>query len=177
MEDGNIKEHRNYLQLEEEKRKRARVVRTAVEGPLLRWISRAEETTFVVQPPVPSPQPPVQTYYQPVPPIHPLGQPPTYYQPSPVPSTSQTPFGDYQYPPQVHPVPPPGPSSYVIPPPAPLVKTETVAKNYIVHESSQQEGANKPLWKDTMVAMFGDHVRWETMKVYTGKNRPLCECP
>lgn len=53
MEDGNIKEHRNYLQLEEEKRKRARVVRTAVEGPLIRWISRTEQTTVLVQPPAP----------------------------------------------------------------------------------------------------------------------------
>ena len=42
-EEGNIIEHRDYLKNEAEKRKRARVVRTAITGPLLRWTSRKEE--------------------------------------------------------------------------------------------------------------------------------------
>jgi hypothetical protein len=42
MEEGNIFEHRNYLFVEEEKRKRALAVRTAISGPLLRWVSRCE---------------------------------------------------------------------------------------------------------------------------------------
>ena len=42
MEEGNIFEHRNYLSVEEEKRKRALAVRTAISGPLLRWVSRCE---------------------------------------------------------------------------------------------------------------------------------------
>ncbi|KAG6874140.1 hypothetical protein C0995_005557 [Termitomyces sp. Mi166 len=50
-EEGNIIDHRDYLKVEEEKRKRARVVRTTVEGPLIRWISRGEETKVVIQPP------------------------------------------------------------------------------------------------------------------------------
>ncbi|KAG6840715.1 hypothetical protein C0991_004858 [Blastosporella zonata] len=50
-EEGNIVDHRDYLKVEEEKRRRARVVRTAVEGPLIRWISRAEEIKVVVPPP------------------------------------------------------------------------------------------------------------------------------
>ncbi|KXN86146.1 hypothetical protein AN958_10448 [Leucoagaricus sp. SymC.cos] len=59
-EEGNIKEHRNYLNVEEEKRKRARAIKMpAVEGPLLRWISKAEEEKFKVQVEVPQPQPPV----------------------------------------------------------------------------------------------------------------------
>ncbi|KAG6899337.1 hypothetical protein C0993_011125 [Termitomyces sp. T159_Od127] len=50
-EEGNIIEHRDYLKVEEERRKRARVVRTAVEGPIIRWISRGEEIKVVVPPP------------------------------------------------------------------------------------------------------------------------------
>ena len=42
MEEGNTIEHREYLSIEEEKRKKARVVRKNVEGPLLRWISKVE---------------------------------------------------------------------------------------------------------------------------------------
>ena len=55
MEDGNIREHKNYLQIEEEKRKKARVIRESVEGPLLRWISRVEKEKVEVEPPKPSP--------------------------------------------------------------------------------------------------------------------------
>ncbi len=42
MEEGNIVEHRNYLFVEEEKRKKAHAVRIAISGPLLRWVSRRE---------------------------------------------------------------------------------------------------------------------------------------
>jgi hypothetical protein len=48
MEDGNIAAHRNYLANEEEKRRRAHVVRVAVQGPLIRWISRRD----VIAPPL-----------------------------------------------------------------------------------------------------------------------------
>ena len=50
-EEGNIIDHRDYLKVEEERRKRARVVRTTIEGPLIRWISRREEIKVVVPPP------------------------------------------------------------------------------------------------------------------------------
>ena len=56
MEEGNIKEHKNYLTLEEEKRKKARLVRETVEGPLVRWISKAEKVKVSVEPP-PTPAP------------------------------------------------------------------------------------------------------------------------
>ena len=45
MEEGNIVEHRNYLSNEDEKRKRAHVVRPVVQGPLLRWVSKRESIT------------------------------------------------------------------------------------------------------------------------------------
>jgi hypothetical protein len=51
-----------------------------------------------------------------------------------------------------------------------------VTKNYIIHELGQVEGTRKPRWKDTMRAVFGDHVRWETLKVFTGDSRPVGEC-
>jgi hypothetical protein len=54
-------------------------------------------------------------------------------------------------------------------------RTEEVSKNYIIHETSQDEPATRPLWKDTMAAMFGDHVKWEDMKAYVSRGRPLCK--
>ncbi|KAF7375065.1 Vacuolar protein sorting-associated protein 72 [Mycena sanguinolenta] len=52
-EEGNIIQHRDYLKLEEEKRRRARVVRPTVQGPLVRWVSRVEEAKIVIPPPPP----------------------------------------------------------------------------------------------------------------------------
>jgi hypothetical protein len=52
MEEGNIVEHRNYLFVEEEKRKRAHAVRTTISGPLLRWISRRETIPVPEQSPL-----------------------------------------------------------------------------------------------------------------------------
>ena len=54
MEAGNITEHRNYLSLEEEKRRKARQIRTSVHGPLLRWVSKSEPVA-VEEPPVDRP--------------------------------------------------------------------------------------------------------------------------
>jgi hypothetical protein len=54
-------------------------------------------------------------------------------------------------------------------------RTEEVSKNYIIHETSQDETATRPPWKDTMAAMFGDHVKWEDMKAYVSRGRPLCK--
>ena len=54
-------------------------------------------------------------------------------------------------------------------------RTEKVSKNYIIHETSQDETATRPPWKDTMAAMFGDHVKWEDMKAYVSRGRPLCK--
>ncbi|KAL0579773.1 hypothetical protein V5O48_002267 [Marasmius crinis-equi] len=60
-EEGNIVEHRDYLKIEEEKRKRARVVRESISGPLVRWISKGEEVKVEVTPPPPPPPPPAPT--------------------------------------------------------------------------------------------------------------------
>lgn len=197
MEEGNIKEHRNYLQLEEEKRKRARVVRSAVEGPLLRWISKAEEVTVLVDaPPQPVPQPVAGPSRNPqYPYVYPPAQSmqpnvPSYapYPPAPLPpyyapqSQHQGPsppvtFVYHSFPtaPPPNAAPPLTAAATLMLAPLPKVeKVETVTKNYVVHETSQKEGASRPLWKDTMSAMFGDHIRWDELKVYTGKGRPLC---
>ncbi|EKM60548.1 uncharacterized protein PHACADRAFT_110047 [Phanerochaete carnosa HHB-10118-sp] len=193
MEEGNIKEHRNYLALEEEKRKKARLVRTAVEGPLLRVVSKAETVTVKIQPepiapPAPSPQysyayadshlPP--GFLQLAPPTHSAHREPA---PPPPPSASTPAVTFIHHYNQETPV--AGPSSWTPAPPQqstapsppqpqpePIERTEIVAKNYVVHELSQEEDASKPLWKDTMAAMFGDHAKWEELKVYSGKGRP-----
>jgi len=52
-------------------------------------------------------------------------------------------------------------------------RLETIAKNYVVHELAQQRGTAKPTWAETMQSMFGDHVKWDEIKVFVGKGRPL----
>ncbi|KAJ3735290.1 YL1 nuclear protein-domain-containing protein [Lentinula guzmanii] len=53
-------------------------------------------------------------------------------------------------------------------------RTEKVARSYLVHELSQDdEDHPKPSWEETMEAMFGNHVKWGEIKVYSTKNRPL----
>ncbi|KAH9836679.1 uncharacterized protein C8Q71DRAFT_848227 [Rhodofomes roseus] len=242
MEKGNIKEHREYLSTEEEKRRKARLVRTAVQGPLIRWISKIEEVTVRIDPPPPPTPPtyayapPAYQYYSPPPPPqvaaasngHPrsflhvsaayhagLEQPnaPTGHQPQPqypvypadprtqytppVPSQSQATSsasspGPSQ--PASHPQQQQSPPSYsqstpypypyyyyhqyyaqphAAPSPAePIERTEKVTKNYVIHELSQ-EVKQRPPWHTTMKAMFGDHVKWEELRVYTSKGRPL----
>ncbi|KAL5535044.1 hypothetical protein ACEPAF_3137 [Sanghuangporus sanghuang] len=49
-EEGNIVSHRNYLEEEEEKRKRARVVKRKLTGPVLSWVSRIEDETVQPEP-------------------------------------------------------------------------------------------------------------------------------
>jgi hypothetical protein len=198
MEEGNIIEHRDYLKLEEEKRARARVVRAAVEGPVLRWISRKEQVKVQVTPPTPSPaqypsqygfvynpnQGPshsgLQTYHSPfrayVPAPPSTTQAPEVSSPAPQGSASasqpqsSTPSSEpsyYYYP--VQPLPQP--------PPAPQERIDDVCKNYVVHELSQDASAVKPPWKDTMSAIFGDEVKWDEVRVFTGKQRPMSMFP
>ncbi|KAF8168441.1 YL1 nuclear protein-domain-containing protein [Crassisporium funariophilum] len=273
-EEGNIVEHRDYLKNEAEKRKRARVVRTTVEGPLLRWISKKEEVKVLVPlpPPPPAPSfggfsttsstyrgaygtngnlftpmtysytagtpsftasvasvsstltaitqtPPVvtqsathqtattqiqsyQRYLDPVVAAFPTWPPPSpapdqqpHYasaqipvtapatastsiismattQPvstnpsSSLPATSQSRFTS-----SADPLPQPPPQ------PEPEYRIETVTKNYVIHELTQHKDKDKavlkPTWAESMEAMFGDHVKWDEIKVFVGKGRPL----
>jgi hypothetical protein len=201
MEEGNIKEHRNYLEIEEEKRKRARLVRTTVEGPLLRVVSKAEKVTVKIQPPMPPPLP-LHSMPTPYPYLYPsssqasasYSQPPLfvpmpaagYYGSPPQYSAPPTAFpqmafvhhqhGQLYAPPGSAPGQPAPVSQQSFPPPPPpepIERIETVMKNYVIHENGQDEDATRPLWKDTMTAMFGDHVNWEGLKVYTVKGRPM----
>ncbi|KAI1790488.1 YL1 nuclear protein-domain-containing protein [Ganoderma leucocontextum] len=288
MEEGNIDEHKNYLTLEEEKRRKARVVRASVQGPLLRWVSKKEEETVLVQPPPPPPLPPAPsnpyvpyhhvpspsvttpttpTQYSytygrpsnaalalhpsqyasmapqpspfqqwpptPTPPAHhqstaaatpPAGvlassstpyTPVTSYSPVPsstpaYPATSTSTSPTYTPPtyssepaqlpvsmpnpsPSLPPVSVTGPTPVSAPipvvpptpamaPPSQLVeRKDTVAKQYVVHETTQSEKNSRPPWHTTMTAMFGDHADWENCRVYTAKGRPLARptqiCP
>jgi hypothetical protein len=225
-EEGNIVEHRDYLKNEEEKRKRARVVRATVEGPLLRWVSRGEEIKVVVPPPTTSysmPQPnypygsfnsasgsmpygqnystqasqiPSGTYvgalnYTPVLPGAATTTTSSFQLPKPPAQSQFEPTNYISYSPQVNaslsrpptvpaaqPVAPAPQPAIPAPPPAtpaaqPMERREKVAKNYVIHELSQHEGVPKAPWIQTMSAMFGDHVKWDELRVYTGRGRPL----
>ncbi|KAN0121360.1 YL1 nuclear domain containing protein [Russula decolorans] len=147
MEEGNIVEHKNYLSVEEEKRKRAHAVRATISGSLLRWISRHEAVT-------------VPAEMQCLPDGGDGGKSST----SPASGNSNTTLA----------VPQPAVNVDASQPANPLnSRTEEVSKNYIIHETSQDETATRPPWKDTMAAMFGDHVKWEDMKAYVSRGRPL----
>ncbi|TFK38664.1 YL1 nuclear protein-domain-containing protein [Crucibulum laeve] len=180
-EEGNIVEHRDYLKIEEEKRLRAtRVTRQVVQGPLVRWISRAEDVKVVVE----SPVPPAPT------PLLPPTTPATLA--TPVPATTTTPTtpattsyqpsssSPYTYTLGKYPTLPHFSPQYAIPqptvplPPPEPERTEKQGKNYIIHELTQSDSASrKPAWKDTMTALFGDHVKWDEVKVHSGKGRPM----
>lgn len=228
-EEGNIVEHRDYLKIEAEKRKRARVVRTTIEGPLLRWISKKEEVKVAVPPPtlpVFSYPPSLSLYkgtsghlFSPMAYSYTTGA--THYAMNPrapgTPSANSQPlmtttqFHAYQrYMDPAYSVFPMWPSqqqaSYyqtpastsTIPTPLPTLATapalsgncvpgivqqqptsepetrlEAVTKNYVVHELAQYKNTPKPSWTDTMESMFGDHVKWDEVKVFVGKSRPL----
>lgn len=224
-EEGNIVEHRDYLKNEAEKRKRARVIRTAVSGPLIRSISRKEEVKVVVPPPPPPPpsvvpQAPVPSIYRSIygPPGS-LFTPTTYSYSSgtavvttvaststpetqfkittPATAAQKTPYSAFQhyldsasspfqmwppttgqqqsYYPNVSQPALQQPTPTTSAPPEPQYRLETVAKNYVVHELAQQKGTPKPTWTQSMQSMFGDHVKWDEIKVFVGKNRPLCK--
>ena len=178
-EEGNILEHRGYLEAEEEKRRRARVVRKGVEGPKLRWISHVEEER--VREPVPQPAPlPVPQQQPGVLMLSPASGA-SYYparnfastsSSGPAPPPPRPPQGEYYY------APPPA----ALPPTPTIERTEKVCKNYVVHEipppppvpGHAAPQAQKPSWEATMAALFGPDVPWAELKVFSGKNRPLC---
>ncbi|KAF9007929.1 YL1 nuclear protein-domain-containing protein [Cyathus striatus] len=337
-EEGNLVEHRDYLKLEEEKRARARVVRKTVDGPLVRWVSRVEDVTEVLQPSLPPPESSTlstPTFYSSFGttfrhdspqismnkspgvgpsslgdkssvlavsmPINSIVTPsrtipdnartdkPSFHGanvPDPLPTTvanshvslsvSATPNPAAPIPPPFQVWPPPQPpnaltlevhqqsvsqnspipvpniasltpspfttqtassvvelpkseptsqtksslsSSIAVDPaletllqrsmstelpdpssfsshvwtlapaakdsyvpsvststtqlPTPQIITYKTTRNYLVHELAQTPSTPKPQWKDTMAALFGDHVKWEDLKVYVGKGRPL----
>ncbi|EPQ61163.1 hypothetical protein GLOTRDRAFT_135702 [Gloeophyllum trabeum ATCC 11539] len=199
MEEGNVTEHREYLSREEEKRKRARVVRASIQGPLLRWISKGEEVKVEVPQPAPPP-PPASVYYYAMPsdaststaaqyPYNPPSGGSWQTWPPPLPNQPQAgpSSGLSSQQPALYPAVPPGyPQNYYVPyqPPQPLPvieKVEKVTKNYVIQEIDQSEDAARPTWRETMEAMFGDHVDWDDVKVFVGKGRPLSrpvmKCP
>ncbi|TDL22288.1 hypothetical protein BD410DRAFT_788533 [Rickenella mellea] len=186
-EEGNIVEHRDYLSQEEEKRRRAKVVRKTISGPVVRWISKGEQVKVKVTPTF---LPSYSTYGS--------SMPPYSYQPgsSQLPPysnfpgfTSTRPFhpSSSEYPSNFQPSQQASvtstitPSSFThssvsfIPSPIPVTtatRLEKATKNYLVHELDQVEGTAKPKWDDSMTAFFGDHVKWNEVKVFAGKSRP-----
>ena len=188
-EEKNVVEHRDYLKAEDEKRKRARVVRPVVEGRLIRWVSKVEEEIVHLTPPespmpVPSISHPTHRYT-----IGP-GQLPHW---GPIPTTpgssspsSYASLSSYPQPPAFlyphSPPQPPTPSTSnatrpLEPLPAVVQRKRKVAKNYVVLENAQTGKAPRVTWKQTMEGMFGDHVRWEDVRAYSTKNRPMCKLP
>jgi len=176
-EESNIDEHRNYLAQEEEKRRRARVVRKSISGPLLRWTSRTDQEKVPAEP----------SFHQ--------TSRGSYAGYDPYQHASSSFGSSHVGPSNIHGVPqssvyPAASSSSVfqVPtdlslhsaPPAPE-RTETVTKNYVVIEKDQKEGTAKPQWDETMTTLFGDHVKWDEVKVFSGKHRPLSrpivKCP
>jgi len=97
---------------------------------------------------------------------------PSHTVPALHPSALPSPYIYQPFPPEQAAAPMPSLPTFPSIPQGPIERTETVAKNYVVHELEQEDGAPRPLWKDTMAAMFGDHVKWEELRVYVARNRP-----
>ena len=165
MEEGNIVEHKNYLFVEEEKRKRAHAVRATISGPLLRWVSRHETVT------VPAESQSLPGMLEPLS-LQEFSD--TYSNDGDGGNSSTSPASGHLN--TALAVLQPGDSVDASQPAhSHKPRTEKVSKNYIIHETSQDESATRPPWKDTMAAMFGDHVKWEELKAYVSRGRPLCE--
>jgi hypothetical protein len=164
-EEGNIVEHRDYLKMEEEKRKRARVIRPTIDGPLVRWVSKTELAKIPTEPP-PSSGGALGSHL------------PINVTQTPYPFANASP---HRRPPQADHSPVlPGTTTIeassvisIPPAPPPVARTEKLSKNYVIHELGQFDAVPQPGWEDTMEAMFGDHVQWEELRVYVGKSRPL----
>ncbi|ESK93660.1 hypothetical protein Moror_1477 [Moniliophthora roreri MCA 2997] len=232
-EEGNLVEHRDYLEHEEEKRKRARISRETIKGPLVRWISKSEAVKVSVESETryqygysyatTSSTPGAVSYGQ-----YTFSATPAYYRtgtsqddsvlslcPSGVAAappnddrqstgnTSNTQLQPQttveQCPPSIKQLPASEttstaptqsaqtpvfntftasfqtrvPDQPVITQTKVIERTETINKNYLIHELGQQKDTSKPQWSDTMAALFGDQVKWEDVKVYTGKSRPF----
>ena len=173
-EEGNIIEHRNYLSQEEEKRRRAQVVRKSISGPVLRFISKVQNVELPVDASSAQPSGTSSAQETNVPRNFSVDTPHT------LDSTSHQPIF-------MNCVLPTNPSvqsfdntigqspiSSIEPPlqEPPQIRTEKVAKNYLIHELGQTTGISRPSWENTMRTVFGDHAQWETLQVYTSKNRP-----
>ncbi|KAJ7581030.1 YL1 nuclear protein-domain-containing protein [Mycena floridula] len=152
-EEGNIVQHRDYLKLEEERRRKARVVRPSIQGPLVRWVSRKEEVRSASR-------------YG-----YSLG---TFSQLSNGNGPGSTFSATAELPTASTLTPNPNPYINLLAKlSAPALDTMKVTKNYLVHELGQHEGVSKPSWGETMEVMFGDHVKWGEVKAYSNKGRPV----
>ncbi|KAJ3755701.1 YL1 nuclear protein-domain-containing protein [Lentinula raphanica] len=195
-EEGNLVDHRDYLKHEEEKRQmRNRRDQVMVSGPLLRWISKAEEVEVEVDIEAVEDAKGMEKEKEledsPFLTLAPYSFPNTY--------TPLLSLSGYRLP--STPIPPPTPTPTLTPTPAPPPpstqhKIEKVSKSYLIHELSNSHWDDhnthtnrdtlslklKPNWDQTMDAMFGDHVKWRELKVYSSmRNRPLARyvptCP
>lgn len=174
-EEGNLVEHRDYLMLEEERRRRAKVVKTAAEGPLVRWVSRLEQVQVTVPNSDTTSAPPSASQTV----SYPTTSSSYSYTDSNGALGSNAVLSQMRQPtPAIAPVPGStegvsSTSTQVMEPPQPVIKNETVAKNYVIHELGQFDGIRKPNWSESMKALFGDHVAWDEVRVYVGKGRPM----
>jgi hypothetical protein len=182
-----VVEHRDYLKAEDEKRRRARVVRPVIEGRLIRWVSKVEEETVHFTPPE-SPMPAASIshtphrytigpgqlpYWGPIPTTPGSSSPSSY---AGLPSYPQSSSFLYPHPPlQPHTPSTSNATRPLEPVPAVVQRKRKAAKNYVILENSQTGKVPKVTWKQTMEGMFGDHVRWEDVRVYSTKNRPMCK--
>jgi vacuolar protein sorting-associated protein 72 len=196
IEQKNVIEHRDYLKDEDERRQRARVVRPVIKGRLVRWVSKVEEEIV----PLPQPESPMHvarasheyltpagpsTSYTTQPYTLSPGRPPHWGHIPTTPGSSSpgayTALFPHNQPSHSNSLPPPStpPTSNATRPlepfPAVVQRKRKIAKNYVVLENAQMEKAPRVTWKQTMEGMFGDHVKWEDVKAYTTKNRPMCE--
>jgi len=175
------------------------LVRPSIEGKLVRWVSRVEEEVTPLTPPE-SPMSVASTSHGYVTPFRHStsytapsytigpGQPPyrstfTTTPSSPSPSAyasassypQLSPFPYHHSPSQPHISSTSSATRPLEPLPTIVQRRRKITKNYVVLENAQTEKAPRVTWKQTMEGMFGDHVRWEDVRVYSTKNRPMCE--
>lgn len=142
-EESNLIEHRDYLKLEEEKRKKTRPVKHGIEGPLLRFISRKEETKVLVKHP---PQLQSARFNGLSGSLSSASSEGPVYKPY---FASPSPSGSYNS--QLQRV------LHAARAALPEGITIGLEKSYVIHELGQEEDTPNPTWGETMTVMFGGY--------------------
>jgi hypothetical protein len=169
-----VLEHYNYLSIEEEKRQRTRVARPVIKGALLRWISKSEpnrSSTMLATSDIKTPAPTNSFskfgFAYPGWSTNNAGASACDTLPSVSEALNYATHDQSENHKALRPLSSASDLHFAA---SPLLPT---CRNFVVHEKVQYENASKPVWRETMSAMFGTHVQWEEVKVYTGKLRPL----
>lgn len=154
-------------------------MRSGIQGPFIRWISKTEDEIIVEErdqhDPLPAHLNIASSSHSSGTSAQNLGGPSNYYVPA---GDANSAMPSLRPPTLSHPQPHATlsvPVGSALPTPQRAERIEKVSNNYIIHDNRLEK---KPTWSDTMTSVFGDHENWAQAKVYPAKSkiRPMGTC-